>query len=284
MTRASPGKIRPQFRTIDGLSIRFAESEPHDRHALLLSPWPESVFAYQPSWEQLSEAAHLVAVDLPGFGHSEKRDGLLNPRAMGEFIVRTADAFNLEKPHVVGPDIGTSAALFAAGFAPSRFSSLVIGSGGAAVPLQLGGVLAEWVNAPDLAPYRTIDPRQIVGAAIASLERYTLSPEAQDDYLTAYLGDRFVESMRYVRAYPEQLPVLRDLLSQITTPTLVFAGAHDTFVPPANAEFLVARLPFGKLAIIDAGHFVWEDAAADFAKTVTDWWNRGYAEGKARHT
>jgi hypothetical protein len=35
--------MRPQFRTIDGLSIRFAESE--DDHALLLSPWPESLFA-----------------------------------------------------------------------------------------------------------------------------------------------------------------------------------------------------------------------------------------------
>jgi hypothetical protein len=33
---------------------------------------------------------------------------------MGEFIVRAADAFGLEKPHLVGPDIGTSAALFAA--------------------------------------------------------------------------------------------------------------------------------------------------------------------------
>jgi pimeloyl-ACP methyl ester carboxylesterase len=33
---------------------------------------------------------------------------------MGEFVVHLADAFGLEQPHVVGPDIGTSAALFAA--------------------------------------------------------------------------------------------------------------------------------------------------------------------------
>ena len=36
--------IEPQFRTIDGLKIRFAESEQGDEHALLLSPWPESRF------------------------------------------------------------------------------------------------------------------------------------------------------------------------------------------------------------------------------------------------
>jgi hypothetical protein len=32
--------IQTQFRTIDGLSIRFAESEERSDHARLLSPWP----------------------------------------------------------------------------------------------------------------------------------------------------------------------------------------------------------------------------------------------------
>jgi pimeloyl-ACP methyl ester carboxylesterase len=61
----------------------------------------------------------------------------MNPRAMGDFIIRIADHFGLENPHIVGPDIGTSSALFAAGAQPGRFRSLVVGSGGAAVPLQL---------------------------------------------------------------------------------------------------------------------------------------------------
>jgi hypothetical protein len=41
--------IHAQFRTIDGLSIRFAESEQRDVHALLLSPWPESLLAFAPT-------------------------------------------------------------------------------------------------------------------------------------------------------------------------------------------------------------------------------------------
>jgi hypothetical protein len=39
---------KPTFRTIDGLSIRFVESERRSADALLLSPWPESVLAYGP--------------------------------------------------------------------------------------------------------------------------------------------------------------------------------------------------------------------------------------------
>ena len=61
---------------------------------------------------------------------------------MGEFIVRITDAFELDKPHLVGPDIGTSSTLFAAAAHPDRFSSLVIGSGGAAVPITVTGVRA----------------------------------------------------------------------------------------------------------------------------------------------
>jgi pimeloyl-ACP methyl ester carboxylesterase len=130
--------MQTRFRTIDGLSIRFAESEERDRHALLLAPWPESVFAFAPIWERLAEHTHLVAVDLPGFGHSERRDALLSPRAMGGFVLRLADAFGLEQPHAVGPDFGTGALLFAADLYRGRLRSPVVGTGGAAFPLQLG--------------------------------------------------------------------------------------------------------------------------------------------------
>jgi pimeloyl-ACP methyl ester carboxylesterase len=73
---------------------------------------------------------------------------------MGEFVVRVADAFGLEQPHVVGPDVGTGASLFAAALYQGRFRSLVVGTGGAAVPLRLGGVLKEWVEALSLSQDR----------------------------------------------------------------------------------------------------------------------------------
>jgi pimeloyl-ACP methyl ester carboxylesterase len=265
--------IRMQFRTIEGLAIRFAESEDRDDHALLLSPWPESLLAFEPTWLRLAQRAHLVAVDLPGFGHSQRSDALLSPRAMGEFVVRVADAFGLEHPHVVGPDVGTAASLFAAAGHPGRFRSLVVGSGGAAFPLLLAGVLKEWVEAPDLEAYRGADPREIVGAAVtAAIERYALPDHVREDYLSCYEGDRFVESMRYVRSYPTELPILRDLLPGIQTPVQIIAGARDPVVPPANAEYLHERLPHSTLDIIDTGHFTWEDAADEYAALVTSWW------------
>ena len=145
-------------------------------------------------------------------------------------------------------------------------------------------MLKDWVEAPDLEGYRSADPRQIVAAALtADIERYALPDHVREDYLSSYEGDRFVESMRYVRSYPTELPVLRDLLPQIQTPVQIIAGARDPAVPPVNAEFLHERLPRSKLDIIDAGHFTWEDGADEYAALVTSWWSGGYANIGSRH-
>jgi serine O-acetyltransferase len=55
MTTTSSQLIQRRVRTIDGLSIRYAESEPRDDRALLLSPWPESIYCYEPTWSRLSD-------------------------------------------------------------------------------------------------------------------------------------------------------------------------------------------------------------------------------------
>jgi pimeloyl-ACP methyl ester carboxylesterase len=120
-------------------------------------------------------------------------------------------------------------------------------------------------------------PADASAARANDTRRDALADAVREDYLSSYEGDRFVESMRYVRAYPAELPVLRDLLPEIQTPVQIIAGGQDTAVPPVNGEFLHERLPQSKLEIIDAGHFTWEDAADEYAALVTSWWGGGYA-------
>src|SRR5690242_19454624 len=259
-----------QFQTIDGVRIRCADSGEHRESTLLLtSPWPESLYAFAPMWTTLSERARLFAVDLPGFGASERRDELMSPRAMGGFLARLIVEAGLGVPHVVAPDVGTSAALFAAAAYPERFASVTVGTGGAAVPLQLGEPLRSWVLDPDLDKYRRIDPHVIVQAAMDTIAG-GVADDIRADYLACYEGDRFVESMRYARRYPEELPALAELLPEITTPVTIINGRHDRVVPVANAEFLDERLPNSSLVLIDAGHFVWEEAPAEYASIVLD--------------
>ena len=69
MTTSMTASITPQFRTIDGVRVRYADSGgAHERVLLLTSPWPESLYAFAAMWETLAAHARLFAVDLPGFG------------------------------------------------------------------------------------------------------------------------------------------------------------------------------------------------------------------------
>jgi len=267
-----PATMTPQvrFRSVDGVRIRYADSGGSRESVILLtSPWPESVYAFAPMWDTLSGHARLFAVDLPGFGASERREDLLSPRAMGEFLARLITEADLGTPHIVAPDVGTSAALFAADAHPERIASVTVGTGGAAVPIQLGEPLASWVLDPDLDKYRRMDPHAIVGAAVGTIAG-GIPDDIRADYLACYEGDRFAESMRYVRRYPEELPVLAGLLPRIAVPVTIINGRHDRVVPLANAEFLDERLPTSRLVVIDAGHFVWEEAPAEYASAVLD--------------
>lgn len=81
-----------------------------------------------------------------------------------------------------------------------------MGTGGAAVPIQLSEPLASWVLDPDLGKYCGMVPRVFVGAALDTIADGI--PDDRADHLACSVGDRFAEWMRLVRRYPEELPRL----------------------------------------------------------------------------
>src|ERR1700728_1004474 len=94
---------------VDELRIRYADSGTTDGPVILLtSPWPESLLAFRRVWPALARTGRLVAVDLPGFGHSQGRVDVLTPSAMADFLGRFIAELGLGTPHLVAPDVGTS--------------------------------------------------------------------------------------------------------------------------------------------------------------------------------
>jgi pimeloyl-ACP methyl ester carboxylesterase len=268
------------YRSVDGLRIRYADSGGSNSQQLVLtSPWPESLRAFDRMWPRLSGSARLLAIDLPGFGRSERRADLLSPTAMGEFLIRILDEWNISDAHLVCPDVGTPAALFAAAGHPGRIRSLVVGGGATAYPLQVGGALKDLIEAPDIDTFRSLDPRTLIQGLIAPLGPAAPAEDVVADYVESNTGDRFAESARYVRSYPEQLPRLAGLLPRIFTPVQIITGGRDPIVPVGNAEFLHARLPNSRLDVLDTGHLAWEEAPGEYGAIIAAWAGGGYLTG-----
>jgi pimeloyl-ACP methyl ester carboxylesterase len=147
----------------------------------------------------------------------------------------------------------------------------VIGAGATAVPLQVGGALKDIIEAPDMGGYRQIDSKDILGPVYDAMPGGPLPADVRDDYLRSYSGDRFVESARYVRTYPTELPVLAAQLPGIRTPVQIVCGREDELVPPGNAEFLHDRLPNSRIDLLPAGHFAWEEVPDLYGGILISW-------------
>jgi pimeloyl-ACP methyl ester carboxylesterase len=264
------------FITVDGLKLRILRSDSRlGIPVMLTSPWPESLYAFRRIWSKLAAEAPLVALDLPGFGRSEGRADVMSPKAMGRFLPKIIEALGLKRIHAVGPDVGTSALLFAAHAHPDLFESLVVGSGVTEAALAAGGLKAI-IDAPSTTSFESMTGEDFAAGSINRMMKN--KPEAQilNDYQVSSSGRRFIEAMAYVRAYPRDLPELREALPGVRTPVLSIWGALDPIVPPINADVLDKALPRTRSVVLQGSHFVWEDCADEYAAAILDWIKGGY--------
>ena len=274
---AQASSITTYFRVCDGVRVRYADTKAESATTLLLlAPWPESLWAFRRIWSQITAVGRVVAIDMPGFGHSDGRPELIAPDTSGAFLVRLIEEWGLGAPHVVGPDVGTASALFLAANDPERVTSLSIGGGAVRFPLESGGALKAVIEAPSLEDVRALDARANISQAVEVGAGADSEPEVHEDYVSAYDLGRFAESARFVRHYPELNPALAELLPTITTPTQILAGKNDDLVPWSNNQYLADLLPNSEIHALDAGHFAWEQAPEDYGRLIVDWVAGGY--------
>ncbi|MBB4097982.1 alpha/beta fold hydrolase [Sphingomonas kyeonggiensis] len=266
----------PEFITVDGLRIRFIRTDGEGTPILLTAPWPQSIYAFHGIWSEITPLGPVIALDLPGFGRSEGRPDLMSPQAMGDFLVRFARALSLQRVHAVGPDVGTSALLFAAHSAPDLFESITIGSGGARMDLVGAGLRGVIEAAP--GSFGEEDGGPQVVATITRNARHLPPKEAMEDFRASSAGRRWIEAAEYVRAYPRGLARLGELLPSIEAPVLVISGRDDPIVPPSNGDYLAEFLPAAVNVIVAAGHYVWEDAPEEYAALIRDWVQGGHRD------
>ena len=140
-------------------------------------------------------------------------------------------------------------------------------TGGAAIPLVLGEPLKSWVLDPDLEKYRGMDPRAIVDVAIDTIAGgvpTTSAPTTARATRATGSSSRCATCAAIRNSYRSS----PGFLPRIATPVTMINGQDDRVVPVANAEFLDQRLPNSRVEIINAGHFLWEEAPQQYASIV----------------
>lgn len=266
------------YRTINGLKIRYREHvRPGAPCLLMTNAWPQSIRCWDSTWVQLGRDFHLLAFDMPGFGLSEGSPSLLKPSAQATFFASLLDAFNIDRIHGIGPDVGVPAMLYFAKHYPERVNSLVIFDGPGyyppAVSWEIKAIVTSQAMRTLLSSFGNVFAFE---AMRRGYRKFRPSQRALSEYrkVNSKKG-AFPNTLNYLASYPEELRVIGESLDKISTSVLILWGEDDPFLSPRNAQELHRRIPKSELRILSGcGHFAQEDAGDEFVSIVQNWIKR----------
>ena len=244
--------------------------------ALLLHGTGAATHSWRDLAPLLAEHFTVVAPDLPGHGFTSAI-GRASPVNVAAALAALVNALGLPPALTIGHSAGAAIALTMAHkklVCPQAIVSL----GGALLPFPgLAGKLFPsmarllFVNplAPELFAMRT----RIPGEVAAFLKRATASPI---DARGVELYERLLRCSGHIAGALAlmanwDLHPLEAALPGIDLPVLLLHGARDATIPAATSHNVAARLPDGRLHVLDGlGHLAHEEAPAAHAALIRD--------------
>jgi pimeloyl-ACP methyl ester carboxylesterase len=202
-----------------------------------------------------------MTVDLPGLGRSPKTDyGPKQLDALAGQIEQIRIENNIEKWHVVGHDAGSAIAVHYAFRFQARVDHMALLSPAVfpeLKPFHLFRILRKPVIGELLAPIVNSIFWNV--AMRHAVEDHAALADTVKDFRAPFSGPlgawRMMSMLRW--GNPEEvLAAIPGILPQLSIPTLIFQGSHDTAVPEIFAHRASALIPCSKVVMVDSGHFI----------------------------
>lgn len=208
--------------------------------------------------DALADQLHLYALDLVGFGYSDKPD--LGYR-IEDFVVcirSFGEALDLRSFALVGFSLGGQiAATFAAAY-PERVRRLVL--------IASAGISTEYTAA--LRQYTHFAPTR--AGTRKRLEALVANPRVITEELVDYAHmvaqlPGAERTFRKALTASGRAPRLTNLLPRITCPTLILWGQDDPIIPVEYAHLFRAGIPHSQVQIFEhCGHVPYREQPASF--------------------
>ena len=263
LKRTIPHAKDSKFANIGGVRLHYQEKG-EGIPLVLIHGYASSTYSWKDVFEPLSKKYRVIAVDLKGFGFSEKPDGDYSRRAQGEMVAGLLEQLKIEKAWLAGNSMGGEIVLNIALQHPEKVLGLIlIDSAGVKIPGRVS--LAPWyVQTP-------IVGRVLSALALTSnkLVRQGLEKSFYDDSKIA--DERVNYYYQPLKTRAGQLAALRartqfalspieDKLNQINLPTLIIWGAEDEIIPLEAGQKMNSEIRNSKLVVIEkCGHLPQEE-------------------------
>lgn len=270
-----------------GLNIFcFEAGKEHDKSILLIHGLGDEADTWRHIIQPLAERFHVIALDLPGFGRSDKPKVKYTPYFFMETILALLDSLSIKKAILMGSSLG---AIFAHELAithTDRVDALVLVDGGLLQNKPMGDWSFRLMMLPLLGEWFYTRLRKDPQAAFNSLGNVYSDlaglSETDREFLFTRVNKRvwsdgqrraYFSTLRKLMPWTRDLqPYLPSKLYYLKTPTLVIRGEHDPLFPEANAQGIAnVQLDAQFITISSSGHLPHQEHPQLFLEAVIPW-------------
>lgn len=254
---------------VDGVRIAYRDGGGDGRPVVLVHGTPSHSYIWREVIPPLESAGYRVlCFDLLGYGLSERPlDRDTSVAAQARILERLLDFWGLEKPDIVGHDIGGATAMIFAVNKPERVGKLMLldtvsyDSWPSETWRKIIRDHLHEYHRMTLEEFRQMMVRQLT---MTVYDKERMSKEVLEAYLAPLAGEMGKASFfthqvsHYDSRYTEEIT---EDLKKLTMPVKILWGAKDEWQPVSYAKRLCRDIPETDLDIIsEAGHFLMEDA------------------------
>lgn len=256
------------FLDVDGLRVRYVDSGGSGLPLLLVHGLGGAIESWTNNIGELAKKdLRVIALDLPGFGYSDKPKMNYTIKFYSDFVAKFVQALGVAPLAVVGSSLGGHVACELALAHPGVVSRLILVSPSGVLPKSFKGSPALWrymkvleaksVEEAKKALY-AVDNKPVSDAyARAAYEKIAM-PGAKEAFLSALAGSARAPRLTAGR------------LSKIAAPILVLWGKDDTMIPAKYVEPLVKMKKSRVVLLEGCGHRPHVDRPRLFNRMIAD--------------
>lgn len=272
---AAPGSwlaasgLEAHHETIGGHRLRFVRAGA-GAPVVLVHGFASSLYTWKDVLPALAATHDVVAVDLPGFGGSDRPPDLTFEE-LPVAVLGLMDRLGLERAALVGNSMGGGVVAAVAAEQPRRVAALALidAAGFGLEPEDQPGMVRLMMSPLGSVVGGLPGRRLAVEAALRQVfyDDRLLTDERVAEYMAGVSRPGTFASMRSLGlSLAHRTGVVEEGLSRIEAPTLVVWGREDRWIPLADAQHFVDAIPNAEKVVIDAcGHMPQEEKPAQLA-------------------
>lgn len=228
---------------------------------LLIHGFASSTYTFRRMIPLLQHQFSIIALDLPGFGRSEKPTSFIySLQNYAELMLECIQHFGISKPYIVAHSMGGQIALNMARIAPEKISKLILlCSSGYLRRAKKPLIYSSYLPFFEKFVHYYVRRKEVIDHLRNVVYNHSLiSDELIDEFARPLEEKGFYQALIRLLRHREDLEPHQ--LQKIQVPTLLIWGEEDKVVPVDIGYRLVHDLPRAHLIIYEkTGHLITEE-------------------------